>query len=278
MNFHPGINPGAKLVNKQICEIFKCSPQGGMRRSLSTNTLVIVSNHVSSIYDDRWVGHVLHYTGMGQSGDQTIHGTQNRTLAEHDRNGVAVHLFEVFQGRTYVYMGQVALNEKPYQEQQPDADGGMRRVWMFPLAVVTEDATVPPISVRVLLDLQSTKQRAARKLPTPALALRALSVPSKVGSRPVVAEHYDENPWVAEYVQRRAKGICDLCASPAPFEDRTGLPYLEIHHIESLSTGTTCSVDNTVALCPNCCRKMQILDPASDRRKLKNAAAQKINH
>lgn len=52
-----------------------------MRRSISTNTLVIVSDHTKSIYEDRWIGNVFHYTGMGLTGDQRIDATQNKTVA-----------------------------------------------------------------------------------------------------------------------------------------------------------------------------------------------------
>jgi 5-methylcytosine-specific restriction enzyme A len=47
--------PGAELNNEQLCEVFGCGPQGGMRRSHRTNTLTLISNHVESIYDDRWL-------------------------------------------------------------------------------------------------------------------------------------------------------------------------------------------------------------------------------
>lgn len=40
---------------------------GGMRRSKTTNTLVIVSDYTKGIYHDKWIGGVLHYTGMGKS-------------------------------------------------------------------------------------------------------------------------------------------------------------------------------------------------------------------
>ena len=45
---------GQVLSNDELCDTFLCSPQGGMRRSHETNTLVLVSNHVKSIYDDKW--------------------------------------------------------------------------------------------------------------------------------------------------------------------------------------------------------------------------------
>lgn len=62
------IEQGQVLSNDDLRRIFKVSPQGGMRRSLETNTLVIVSNHVESIYDDRWMGDEFHYTGMVPQG------------------------------------------------------------------------------------------------------------------------------------------------------------------------------------------------------------------
>ena len=66
------LKQGQILDNNELCELFKCSSQGGMRRSHETNTLVIVSNHVKSIYEDKWIDNVMHYTGMGTSGDQSL--------------------------------------------------------------------------------------------------------------------------------------------------------------------------------------------------------------
>lgn len=116
MTFNPGIRPGEVLNNQQLCEIFKCSPQGGMRRSLDTNTLVLVSNHVKSIYDDRWIGDVFHYTGMGAQGHQSRSFMQNKTLDESSSNGVEVHLFEVDRDQEYRYQGRVQLAADPYSE------------------------------------------------------------------------------------------------------------------------------------------------------------------
>ena len=72
MTFDPGLAQGQVIDNLQLCQTFGCRPQGGMRRSRKTNTLVLVSNHVESIYDDRWINGVFHYTGMGQKGDQLL--------------------------------------------------------------------------------------------------------------------------------------------------------------------------------------------------------------
>ena len=66
-----------------------------MRRSKVTNTLVIVSNHVESIYEDLWDENgVFQYTGMGTEGDQSLSFMQNKTLSQSVTNNVGVFLFE----------------------------------------------------------------------------------------------------------------------------------------------------------------------------------------
>jgi len=124
------------LSNDELCAFFQCSPQGGMRRSKKTNTLVLVSNHVKSIYDDKWIGDVLHFTGMGTKGDQSLNYMQYPTLNESDASGIKVHLFEVFEEKKYFYQGQVKLKSKPNQERQTDENGESRNVWMFPLELI----------------------------------------------------------------------------------------------------------------------------------------------
>lgn len=75
-----------------------------MRKSNTTNTLVIVTDYTRGVYHDKWIGGVLHYTGMGLLGDQDINYMQNRTLNESATNGVDVHLFEVMEPGEYTYV------------------------------------------------------------------------------------------------------------------------------------------------------------------------------
>ena len=77
--------------------------------------------------------------------------------------------------------------------------------------------------------------------------------------RTVSSNVYIRNQDIAEYTKRRAKGVCQLCGQQAPFNDKNGNPYLECHHIIWLSKGGSDSIDNTVALCPNCHKKMHII-------------------
>jgi 5-methylcytosine-specific restriction protein A len=136
MVFDPGLNKGEIFDNQQLCSIFKCSPQGGMRRSLRTNSLVIITNKTKNFYKDRWEGNILHYTGMGLFGDQSLKFAQNKTLAESNINGVNVFLFEVIHPKEYIFKGRVRLVKEPYQEYQRDLNNENRLVWIFPMKLM----------------------------------------------------------------------------------------------------------------------------------------------
>ena len=66
---------------------------------------------------------------------------------------------------------------------------------------------------------------------------------------------YQRNPDVVAEVLLRAQGRCESCHHDAPFlrkKDQT--PYLEVHHRQPLSEGGDDTVENAIALCPNCHR------------------------
>lgn len=142
--FNPGLEIGQIINNAELCDIFKCGMQGGMRKSNTTNTLVIVTDYTRGVYHDKWINRALHYTGMGLRGDQDIDYMQNATLHYSDTNGVDVHLFEVMDPGEYTYCGRVELVDKPYTETQPDADGNNRIVWMFPVRPVPDNDVKKP--------------------------------------------------------------------------------------------------------------------------------------
>lgn len=81
---------------------------------------------------------------------------------------------------------------------------------------------------------------------------------------------YVRNPYIAQYAKKKANGICQLCNQSAPFTDKNGDPYLESHHIIWLSNGGSDSIDNVVALCPNCHKKMHIVNDKNDIKILSN--------
>ncbi|WP_230669148.1 HNH endonuclease [Methanosarcina barkeri] len=82
---------------------------------------------------------------------------------------------------------------------------------------------------------------------------------------------YDRDPDVSALALKKANGYCQLCGNLAPFLKKDGTPFLEVHHIRWLSEGGVDDKTNTVALCPNCHRKMHILDLQDDRDFLINS-------
>lgn len=67
---------------------------------------------------------------------------------------------------------------------------------------------------------------------------------------------FERNPDVVAEVLERAGDICELCGETAPFKRKSdGSPYLEVHHKVFLSKGGEDTVENAIALCPNCHRE-----------------------
>jgi len=270
MVFNPSLNPGDILTNEDITNIFGCSGQGGMRRSHKTNTLVLISNHdkLNNPYNDRWIGNIFHYTGMGMEGDQSLDFNQNKTLSNsRSEIDLGVFLFEVFESKKYTYVGEVELVDKPYQEKQKDLEGRDRRVWVFPLKL-KNNSLPPPISKETLDDLISKKENYVKQLSDKELLERAKDSISTPGERLVTARQYERNPYISELAKRRANGICQLCKKEAPFKNKNGEPYLETHHIKPLSKAGEDTIENTVALCPNCHRRMHVLNDKEDIKTL----------
>lgn len=266
--------PGEVLANHEVSLRFGVGNMGGMRRNRKHRHLVLISDPTKSLYDDRWEGSTLHYTGMGKNGPQKL-TSQNRTLAESRSNGETLHLFEVLEPGRYTYAGKVALTDDPYQDWQPDEEGRNRRVWMFPLKLL-KGGIRPKPTIEQLEKIEKERIKKVKKLSPEELKRRALAARGKPAKRPSLTEQFSRRPEVAEYVKTASNGRCDLCQCEAPFKTKSGEPYLECHHIKPLSIGGHDTVENAVALCPNCHRKMHSLDSKGDREKLKRWARRRL--
>lgn len=68
---------------------------------------------------------------------------------------------------------------------------------------------------------------------------------------------YHRNADVVVEVLERANGICERCGATAPFiRVSDGTPYLEVHHKKRLADGGDDTVENAIAVCPNCHREL----------------------
>lgn len=87
---------------------------------------------------------------------------------------------------------------------------------------------------------------------------------NNVKERITTVKQYSRSIIVSEFARRMAKGICQLCGENAPFLNKEGEPFLEVHHIKELANGGSDSLDNVIALYPNCHRKIHILHDEED--------------
>lgn len=144
-------------------------------------------------------------------------------------------------------------------------DAGQPFIKRYPASLGHYGGNVGVTILRLLSEL-----RVEAELPTPnpaEAAARARTLMSKgrvprptgnaaprttIGSRII----YDRSPAVVAWTLQEADGTCEGCEHPAPFISVTGAPYLEVHHVLCLANRGPDTVDNTVALCANCHRRL----------------------
>ena len=260
--FNPLFEIGDIVTNADIMKEFQCGNSGGMRRSIKTDSLILITDHTKGLYDDIWYGDILHYTGMGKSGNQSLDYMQNKTLCYSNHTSISIFLFEVIIKTQYTFRGQVKLFEPPYQSKQKGEDELERAVWVFPLAILNN----AKITSEEFEKLQTSLQQSAKKIPQKDLRKSAIARQQQKPSYRMLnnSKVYVRDSVIARYAKERAAGICQLCAQKSPFQDKSGEWYLENHHIEWLSCGGGDTLENTIALCPNCHTKMHILNLPDD--------------
>jgi len=89
----------------------------------------------------------------------------------------------------------------------------------------------------------------------------------------VLVPQYDRDLAVIEWILEQADGVCENCNNDAPFIKKNGDCYLEVHHLRNLADGGSDTVQNTVAICPNCHREFH---SGEDSEILLNAIYKKI--
>ncbi len=256
-------------TNDEISEVFKCSKYGGMKKSKKTNSLVLIAKHNDSSYADEWTEEgILNYTGMGLFGDQDVDYRYNKDLGHSNETDISVYLFESFLDNEYYYRGEVYLCGEVFAAIEPDKEGNDRVVYKFPIKP-KEDYHQFTINESSLKCNEKEQTKNVQKLDKFVIKSRAKNHKSKNITREVIANYRHRDPYVAEYTKNRALGICDLCHNPAPFKKKNGEAYLEEHHVITLADGGPDAIYNTVALCPNCHKKVHVLNHKDDVFNLK---------
>ncbi len=97
---------------------------------------------------------------------------------------------------------------------------------------------------------------ASSKMERSARQKRLEHAPKVPSTRQKTVTVFVRNPDVVAEALYQAAGVCGKCSHDAPFIrklDKT--PYLEVHHIKPLAEGGEDTVENAIALCPNCHRQ-----------------------
>jgi 5-methylcytosine-specific restriction endonuclease McrA len=84
---------------------------------------------------------------------------------------------------------------------------------------------------------------------------------------------YFRDPAVRAWVLENCKGKCEACKSAAPFLLPDGYPFLEVHHMIPMALGGPDTIENAIALCPNCHRRLHL---SSDRELFNKEVYKKI--
>lgn len=84
-------------------------------------------------------------------------------------------------------------------------------------------------------------------------------IPSGIAKSDIISSSvttYQRDPSVKAWVFKNSNWICECCKKNSPFISNDGNPFLEVHHMKRLSDGGSDTVNNVVALCPNCHREI----------------------
>jgi 5-methylcytosine-specific restriction enzyme A len=82
---------------------------------------------------------------------------------------------------------------------------------------------------------------------------RLKNAPKLPDSIQIIQKGFKRNADVISTVLERANGVCENCNQDAPFIGASKMkPYLEVHHKILLSKDGEDTVENAMALCPNC--------------------------
>lgn len=100
-------------------------------------------------------------------------------------------------------------------------------------------------------DVDELSKRVGNIFEMELLKPEGVSNPHKLTTQAIV---YSRSPDVVAYIIKLSDGNCEACEKPAPFKNKYGVPYLEVHHVIPLSKGGADTPENCVALCPNCHR------------------------
>lgn len=121
-------------------------------------------------------------------------------------------------------------------------------------AILTENGFVA-LDIPPEREVEPSVTDPSNKLPSP--IHRETTPPGNPAPERVVCERIEYlcDQSVRAWVLENSNGTCEVCHAAAPFLDDWDTPFLEVHHVKPLAGNGTDTIDNAVAICPNCHRR-----------------------
>ncbi|WP_235816893.1 HNH endonuclease [Bordetella ansorpii] len=158
-------------------------------------------------------------------------------IAEGGPGDLMIALQSVISHITYLH--GITGNEPGLRRVYAEFVGRLREMAMF-------DEVSLSLEEQVTKALADAPESRARRLQ------QARTIPEQ---QIVLARVFKRNPDVIAEALFLANGVCQGCDQVAPFLRADGRPYLEVHHRQPLGEGGADTIDNAIALCPNCHRE-----------------------
>lgn len=168
------------------------------------------------------------------------------------------YLFEANKAMYEYIISQTALVQKNSKDKQ--------RV----TALLDPTIVVIKTELEVEMDME---EQLANQMPPEKLAEQVANAQPKESQKTESVVYY-RSPYIKEMVKQIAEGKCQMCGEDAPFYDSNQKPYLEEHHVQRLADGGKDAMHNVVAICPNCHRKIHVLNDEVDTIMLERTAVQ----
>jgi len=222
-----------RLYNRRsdIHNVYGGQQQGGISTPIGVPAVFLFTGHGAEKhgYADKFLADgSFRFTGEGQIGDMVM-AKGNKAIRDHATNGKDILIFKKSKSRRPVEFVGIFACAGWDIERQSDTNGEERDAIVFTLVRLenlfaeisdkTENATAV-VSIENLRDAAYYAQSDGNN-------------DKKTSMRTI----YDRSRDVRDYVLARANGQCENCLSQAPFNSKSGRPYLEPHHIRRLSDG-----------------------------------------
>ncbi|WPN28907.1 HNH endonuclease [Pseudomonas sp. P5_109] len=184
-----------------------------------------------------------------QNGQAINKAHENRTLREGALAGRTKGSVEFRMQNISTVM--VELDRKPIKGYKPAKNVGANVAKSIRDALNAPGPATPE-DLAPTADEATLEQRAAKLERKPIKdEPKGIEKPEQTQSS---GKSYVRDPEVRAWVRQQAEGKCEGCGEPAPFE-KSGRPFLEVHHVKHLAQEGSDRPSNAVALCPNCHRR-----------------------